>query len=542
MLKDITIHNFILITSCYLDFEQGLTVITGPTGSGKSMLLKAISFALGELDSKKVHANPDLPTTVSLSFDITHHQAIKEQLNINCNTLTIERKLINQKSSLRLNGQSTSLKVIKSISPLLICWQRQHAQLALTDPKWQRELIDQMIEPNIIESYKTCFNTVQEAKSRIHTLSAILLGEDQVDTIHADLSALEPISHLSDQDIQDLYSQYKQCLDLEKNEQLLADMNSIIAEISQTSNRLSKTAAPLKSTALYDRFEKIDFDLQNSIQQLDQFMHQAESELRVDIDPYELKTKISELNDLSRRFHTLPELLPEHYMTMQTKLEAHENAKKEQDLLIQQLDEFQKDLESATSHLRQHRMNQSSILADNINAQLPQIGLETGKLKIDVQALDTHLATGADRIEFLASMNVGLPLCPLKSVLSGGELTRIALILNLYTQSSNQTLLLDEVDSGVSGDIAQKIGHILRQVSQNTSALCITHTPQVAASGHWQLQVKKTHFENNTQVEIRKLNADERAMATAQIIASGKVTESALSHAKALLIEITDHY
>ena len=541
MLKTLSIHNFILISSCTLDLQHGLTAITGSTGSGKSMLLKAISFALGELDSKKVHANPELPTKVSLSFDITHHPQIKKQFDLNGNTLTIERKLINQKSSIRLNGQSTSLKVIKSIGPLLICWQRQHAQLALTDPKWQRELIDQMIEPNIIQTYEQCFKTVQETKARIHTLNDSLLDEEQMAIFHNELALLEPIGHLSDQDIQTLYTQYKQCLDLEKNEQLLADMNGIIAEITHASNTLSKAASPLKSTELYDTFEKIDFDLQNNLQQLDQFMHQAESALRMDIDPHELKSKISELNDLSRRFHTLPELLPEHCMKIQAKINTHENAKKEQDVLIHNLNEFQSALENAATELRKQRIHQSDLLANNINAQLPHIGLETGKLKVDIQPLENYLATGADRIEFLASMNVGLPLCPLKSVLSGGELTRIALILNLYTQSSNQTLLLDEVDSGVSGNIAQKIGHILRQVSQKTTALCITHTPQVAASGHWQLQVKKTHLENNTHVEIRQLNADERALATAQIIASGQVTESALSHAKTLLKEATTY-
>lgn len=117
-------------------------------------------------------------------------------------------------------------------------------------------------------------------------------------------------------------------------------------------------------------------------------------------------------------------------------------------------------------------------MVENINQQLPHIGLETGKIQINIQPLDTCLPDGADRIEFLASMNIGHPLCPLKHVLSGGELTRIALILNLYTQSPCQTLLLDEVDNGVSGAIAQKIGQILRQVSKTTSSLCITHTPR----------------------------------------------------------------
>ena len=541
MLTTITIHNFILIPQCTVHLDRGLTVITGPTGSGKSMLLKAISFALGELDPKKVHANPEQPTIVSLTFDITHHPHIKSLLNIDSNTLTIERKRLHQKSSLRLNGESTSLKVIKSLSPLLVCWQRQHAQLALTDPKWQRELIDQMVDPSVIHHYHACFNHVQETQAQIQQLNSLILDEEQVAIYHTDLTILEPISQWSDQDIQNLYEQYKQCLDLEKNEQLLSDMQGIITEISRASSALSKTANAFKTTPLYESFETIDFDLQGNLQQLEHFMHQAESTLRIDLNPRELKAQISEFNDLSRRFHQLPELLPEHYIALYEKIKTHQNAQDEQRLLTLKLSEYENGLEQAACQLREHRTRQSIKLADNINTQLPAVGLETGKLKINITPLSTYLASGADRIEFLASMNIGLPLCPLKSVLSGGELTRIALILNLYTQRSHQTLLLDEVDSGVSGDIAQKIGQILRQVSKATTSLCITHTPQVAANGHWQLQVQKTHFENSTHVDIRQLQPDERASATAQIIASGVVNGSALEHAKALLAEVASH-
>ncbi|MBM4211682.1 MAG: hypothetical protein FJ186_04000 [Gammaproteobacteria bacterium] len=538
MLISIAIKNFILIESCTLDLDRGLTVITGPTGSGKSMLLKAIAFALGELDINKIHANSLEPTSVKLTFDVSQNLAVQQHMQSSSGLLSIERHLMHQKSNYRLNGENTSLKTIKLLSPLLVCWQRQHAQLALTDPKCQRELIDQMVQPTVIKAYYQNYQKVQALKAEIKKAENSILDNPQVTLVQADLEVLTPIAHLSSDDIQMLYNQYKNCLDLEKNEKVLADMHNIIQEISQITATLSKAARPLKTTSLYESFEQIDCEMQNNLEQLAEFMQQATTMLLSEIDPSELKPKISLLNELSRRFHRLPELLPECFHEKQTALDAHCHAIKEKENLTTSLLFHEKSLTTAANELRENRIRQAQLLVENINQQLPHIGLETGKIQINIQPLDTCLPDGADRIEFLASMNIGHPLCPLKHVLSGGELTRIALILNLYTQSPCQTLLLDEVDNGVSGAIAQKIGQILRQVSKTTTSLCITHTPQVAASGHWQWQVKKIHDEKQTHVTIQKLTAEERALATAQIIATEQINESALQHARALLLAI----
>ena len=540
MLQYVDIKNFILVSRHSLQLKSGLGIITGQTGAGKSMLFKAIAFAFGEKVSSDVIKPGEDFAQVTLTFDITHLEELRaylKELSLeDDSTLIIRRHYQNKKSRLTINDTPISTKLAKSIETYLISWQKQHAHLKCHDISWQLTFIDGQIDPLIIKEYNQAYQTACEKKSQLESLQKSILDNIEKEILQNQLNELETLPTEEVDEINALYEAVKQIdsadQSIEQLNQLSTDcsaLNEIISQIKTQSSRLPES----QNQEILSICQSIAEDAG----ELDHLIHHSYQKMRSLNETHEsIKAKISTINHLARQLHTFPEALPELKQNLQAKLDAHLNAVDDIEFVKSELTKITQAQQNAADQLSLARKTKATSISKEISIQLQQLGLTNGQFSIELKKGQLR-STGQDDIQFLASMNPELPLAPIKKSLSGGELTRLSLLLNLLIPKAGHTLLMDEVDTGVSGQVASKIGHILHELSTGTVGLCITHTPQVAASGDYHLYVQKT-FDETTAIEIILLDHNRRIHAIAELIAGNNTDKSAIAHAKKLCEEM----
>jgi DNA repair protein RecN (Recombination protein N) len=539
MLTSIEIEHFILIKQQVIHLQKGLSVITGATGSGKSMLMKAIAFVFGEKPSGQCILPGETSATVTLRFQITS-PLVRTQLEqtghaVADQTLVISRKINDKnKSNLWLNQRPTTLKDVKALQPILLCWQKQHAQLICQDQTWQQRFIDSHLTCDALQTYQGAFQATQKQLKHLANLTNSILSDNHYQDLLANINDLAQLPAESEEDIIALFEQHKAQSHQQKHTQALTKSAQALEQNTQIYKNLGSLIDDLQLHPAHDELSQTFNQLQSLHDDLDYQLNKAISDSdQNSFDAEQIKKYISLANDLSRKFNTLPEQLPILLKQLTDKKQAHDDAIDSLSNTRETLKILQQKQTASANNLTQLREKIGQEIGQIITDQLQTIGLKGGRFSVQISPLQQMNESGQDAISFLASMNPELPPCPLKFALSGGELTRVALLLNLQ-QHNEQTLLLDEVDTGVSGEVASQIGKLLRKICAETTALCITHTPQVAATGDWHLDVSKTHIAEKTHIEIKTLTQDARAHAIAKLISGEKVEKSALEHAEKL--------
>ncbi|QSA98530.1 DNA repair protein RecN [Methylococcus sp. EFPC2] len=553
MLCNLTIKDLAVVASLDLNFEPGLTVLTGETGAGKSILLTALGLALGErADAGYIRPGAN-KAEINLAFDLADSGEARNWLSENDlldeeETCFIRRVVsLDGRSKAYINNRPATLQSLQELASKLVEIHGQHAHLHLLQAGEQRRILDEssgnraLLErlAAVFENWRVVNSTLeaaarlaQEGAAREELLRYQIEEMEQHDIESLDYEALSEEQTLQANVGRILTSGQAQVELLYDD-----DSHSVNAQLSQAVHALDELAH------LAPEFGEIRSLLDEAKIQV----KEAALELRHRLDKLEadpqrliwLDDTLGLLHRLARKHQVAPQSLREHLAGLREELDGIEHGSERVGELQSEASRLQAEYRQLAAELSARRAQGAERLQSRISAIVRELGMPQGELRIQVHALadDTPTPHGSDQIEFLVSANPGLPPRPLGKVASGGELSRISLAIQVAATDSKTTptLIFDEVDTGIGGGVAEIVGQKLRTLGSDRQVFCVTHLHQVAAQGHHHLLVEKISLDGHTQTGVRGLGPDQRKREIARMLGGVKITEQTLAHAAELL-------
>ncbi len=548
MIQSLYIKNYVLIDELDLQFSSGFTTITGETGAGKSILMGALSLILGQRADTSVLKTRDKKCIVEGTFKPGKELVSLFDLNeVDFEELTTIRREIapGGKSRAFINDTPVNLSQLKEIGNRLVDIHSQHQNLQLKDHLYQLEVIDHMAaNGGLLSEYKLTFEAYGVASKELEKLkSEVSMKKEELEYMQFQYNELDS-AHLEQGEMTDLEADLQRAEHTEEIKSALFHSEGLLSEETQgildrlkeaqaRINHISNYFSPAKEMAI--RLESAYIELKDLTSEL---IYQAE---RTDIEP-------GKLAELRERMDLLLGLMQKHRVRDLEELVAlrDQYGRQIEDLTfsdekIKQLEEKSSELFAAVRHqaekLHMKRVKAAKEMERAVEPQLKLLGILNARFTVSVELVENYASSGADEVKFLFSANKQGNLEELSRVASGGEVSRLMLCIKSLVSDRNgmPTLIFDEIDSGVSGEIADKVGGIMDQLSKGRQVMAITHLPQVASRGQDHFVVYKEDGTNASYTRIRKLLPDERISEIAGMLSGEKVTEAALSNARELL-------
>lgn len=561
MLANLSISNFAVVKQLSVHFENGLTAVTGETGAGKSIAIDALSLCLGErADANAVRkgsakaeivAHFSLVDNASAKAFLDEHELTSDEDDSSC----FVRRVISKegRSKAFINGTPVSLQQLKGLGQTLLSIHGQNTHLQLLKEDYQRQLIDSYASHNqSLDDVKTAYTTWKNKQRTLDELRAkAQQREDRLQLLTYQVQELDEFA-IENGEFEELEVEHKR---LSNGQSLLEQAQTSVYNLYENDegNALSVIQGSIEKLA---ELEAHDASLTPIIALLNEASIQVEeaaSELRgycdqLEIDPLRLQqveARYSKAMELARKHAVMPEALAQHHQT----LSAEYASLGEQESLLETLEQ---DVEDARQHyltntkgLSESRAKAAKAFAGDIESQIQQMNMPHAKVCIDIRydELKKPAPSGLDTIEFKVSTNPGQDADVLEKVVSGGELSRIGLAIQVIASDSHATptMIFDEVDTGISGPTASIVGALLRKLGKQSQVMCVTHLPQVAAQAHNQLFVTKITDGESTETQMIPLTKQDRIDELARLLAGDKVTKSALANAKELLKSATSN-
>lgn len=549
MLKNLSIKNYALIDDLNVDFNNGLTIITGETGAGKSILINALSLLLGKRSDSSSINNLNKKCIVEATFDLSNYNLknIFTDNNLDYDTDTIIRREIlpSGKSRAFVNDSPVVLNQLSSISQYIIDIHSQHQNLDLVNIDFQFDVIDSVSNNNkLLKEYKVKFLKYKNYKSELKLIKDSKLELSKAFDYNNHL--LDEINNLniSDINLDDLENSYKELsnfedikIDLNLSSSILNDNeHGIISLMSKLNLNLKDLSSKSNSfLSLYNRLNSIYIDLDDISKDI-----QASND-RLTNSPVELSEisdLLSKINNVLRK-HSVDNL--NDLIIIQSDLATKVSKSNNIDDEIQSLNSFIKTMESEllvlSKQLNINRVNVIPNLVKNLKEILGDLGMKSAQFLIEISPVEDFLFNGMDKLEFKFSANKGSDFKLLKHSASGGEISRIMLAIKSIIANYKKlpTLMFDEIDTGVSGEVSNKIGDIMQEMSSRMQIFTITHLPQIAAKGESHFKVYKTEMDDSTTTNLIKLNNQDRIVEIAKMLEGDNISNSAVAHAKQLL-------
>jgi len=549
MLCKLHIKNYAIIENLNVDFMNGLTTITGETGAGKSILLGGLSLVLGKRVDLSNIKDPTKKSIIECVFklDVYNLKSFFEKNDLEYDNETIIRREIlpSGKSRAFVNDSPVSLSILSDLGMRLIDIHSQHANLSLTTDDFQFDIIDALAKTKpLVSDYKIYLKKFLKIENEIKHLetekqssinefdyNSFLLKElEDSKVFELDISAVESeYDKLSNIDqIKDELSTIKK---LNENEQ--AGIDGQLYLMKQSVSRLSQFSSEYSS--INERFESVLIELKDILNEIDS------SYGNLDSDPRRLlylESKLKLIQNLLTK-HNVSSIdgLNKVFNDLQAKVVKLNNFDQKLLDLRDERKETLNYLSNISSKLSSRRKNVTSKLVNDLESLLLSLGMPNAKFKIDINSSDSFLSNGKDKISFLLKANKGGEFLVLKKGASGGELSRIMLAVKYILSKHHQlpTIIFDEIDSGVSGEISNRIASIMKEMSNYMQVLTITHQPQIAAKGLHHFKVFKLDTNISTNTQLKLLSSADRLEEIAQMLAGDQVTKSARAHAEQLL-------
>lgn len=549
MILSLHIKNYALINELAINFEKGFTIITGETGAGKSILLGALNLIAGQRADTNVLLNKEEKCIVEAEFDISKLN-LKDFFELN--DLDFQKKSIirreigsNGKTRAFINDTPVNLALLKELSQHLIDIHSQHQSLEINEKNTQLSYLDIVAEhENAVDEYSTIFTKYKTYQNQLLKLvdHEKQLRKDfdyfqfqwqEIDELKLEINEIKSLK--SELAVINHAEEIK--LNLAKVNQLLSQTEiNAIAQLNEGKNILS-------SVAKYDE-ELIDLQkrLNSAVIELKDIDAEIENKLEIiNFDP-------ERLNFLNERISQIERLMRKHQVQkeeelialkneFESKLQGVDSAAIEIEKLNLKIKEIEASLSKNALLLRKQRNLSIPIFEKTVTAILVQLGMPDAQFIIKLTPISNYSQTGCDEVEFLFSANKGVAPASLQKVASGGELSRIMLAVKsiIAKQKTLPSILFDEIDTGVSGDVAAKMAIILKELSINLQVISITHLPQIASKGHHHWYVFKNNEKQQTTTHIKILNAEERINEIAKMLSNEKMSAAAVSNAKELL-------
>ena len=551
LLKHLHIRNYAVIEELDIPFNHGMTVFTGETGAGKSIMVDALGLVLGDRSDSGIVRAACERTEITAIFDIEDDNEIKSVLveqEIDCDDELILRRVINKdgRSRAYVNGSSVPAQLLRSLGECMVDIYGQHAHQSLLKANVQRNLLDEFgNHPQQLNEVKDAWKIWNANEIELQTLSGNNRDHDaQIELLQYQIQELHALNPGE--------SKFS---DVEKEYGKLANANRLLEVCQQTLQQLSEDECSTQSqisqhlNEIQD-IQKFDPSLATVIELLNGASIQigeASDELRhyldrLELDPEQLKEVedlLGAFHDMARKHKIQPETLSDHLVTLEEELHKLENSEARCKELIELQQTSIKNYRKAASKLNHCRQQAAKRLSHDISKKLNDLGMPGGKFSIEVIGIekDIPLQNGMDKIDYLVSLNPGQPLQALSKVASGGELSRISLAIQVTGSKDKgiQTLIFDEVDSGIGGGVAEIVGKLLHSLSNKRQVFCVTHLAQVASQGDHHLQVAKATHAGTTLTRVGEMNDAERIDEIARMLGGVKITEQTLAHAKEML-------
>ena len=548
MLVQINIQNFALIEAATLNFKPEFTVITGETGSGKSILLGALNLILGERADYGVIRNQAEKTTVEAVFHIQGFglESFFESNDLDYAEETIIRREISSQGKSRafVNDTPVQLTILKELSEKLVHIHSQHDTLALKNNQFQMELLDVLADNTTLRaSFKNEFSEWKKMTKRLADLKssyAKILQEADYNQFQ-----WEELNQLNLDQVS--FSGMEAELNAVENvEEIKAGFSSVVQYISEERG-ITDLLSLLKSNLdkvkdLHPNLKSLSERVVATLIELKDISEEAEGQIEgLEVDPKKQMELLERMDQYNRVLLKHQAQTQEDLMTIFKELSTGQSNAETIEADIIELEKEVLKLGSKVQQdaklLHERRTSNGPVVAKQLEEILTELKLENSVLKFDLEQTDKMDETGFSKLTLLFSPNMGMAPKPIEKAASGGELSRFMLALQLLLSAKKQlpTLLFDEIDTGVSGEVAQKIGNVLKRMGERMQVLAITHLPQVAGKGmhHW--KVEKTQSSDNTLTQVTVLNQEERVQEIARLMSGENINEAALANAKALM-------
>jgi DNA repair protein RecN (Recombination protein N) len=552
VLTHIHIWNFAIVESLDIEFESGLTVLTGETGAGKSILLDALGLALGDRADSSVIRHGCDKAEISVSFSVKQAPQAGNWLaqhEMESEDECIIRRCISTKgpSKAFINGIPATVQQLRELGEMLVDLHGQHEHQSLLHKDVQRQLLDDYANhKDLLAQVAGLYTNWQNLSRDFERLSQANNDRDsRLELLRYQVQELEALE-LQAGETEQLEQELKR---LSNASQLLTTAQSVIDNLDENENHavssiMNQSASDITElTRVDERLAPIAELLNTAIIQTQETV----SELRhyvdaLELDPErlsEVEQRITEIHNLSRKHRVEPEGLVELFPKLKQEQEDLEQADVKLGDLQTQIENARNSYIQAAKSLTAGRKKTARTLTEKITDAMQGLSLQGGKFSVSLNELEEAQwsGNGAETIEFLVSANPGTPLKPLNKVASGGELSRISLAIQVITAQAARipTLIFDEVDVGIGGRVAEIVGLQLRALGQHRQVVCVTHLPQVAALGHHHYQVSKSTDKTTTITEINPLDKPQRIDEIARMLGGIKITEQTLSHAREMI-------
>lgn len=548
MLSSIYIKNFAIIDEIEIDFHENMSVLTGETGAGKSILIDAINVVLGNKKTNKISRNEHIDTEIICHFNVSNKNilGILKEKDLNDDKSCIFRRKINTKntSKIYINDKPVTSSTAKLIGNLIIDIHGQHENQLILSSDEQRNRLDNFI--NISEKKKKIKDILIEIKNISKSLSEIALTNEEynkkVSLLEYEVNELENEA-LDHDDYEKVYQDYKKLSNadilikkINESKNLIESDNSI--NINSLLSDVNKNLEDIRNIdENSDDLLDTNISIQEQLRNLFKILEKYENSINIDNEKLTfLNEKILSLNNLSRKYNVNEKNLINILYEKQDLLNDLKKNKENIENKNKKIEENLLNYHLIAKEISKIRIKQSLLLEKKISSELKKLGMSDCQFKISIASDKTLISNnGYDKIVFLIKTNKKSKLLPLSEIASGGELSRLSLVIQLETRSNNdcETMIFDEIDTGIGGATSEVLGNHLSKLSEKTQVLCVTHLAQIAAKSNHHYLVSKD--KNISSTKLTYLDNDMKINELARMIGGIKLTDKTLQFAKELI-------
>ncbi|MDW7667607.1 MAG: DNA repair protein RecN [Bacillota bacterium] len=553
MLANLSISNFIIFDNIEVDFFKGFNAFTGETGAGKSMIIDAVLQLLGEKSNRNFVGNKkDTAVVQGLFFVGNHHleKLLKENdVEFDRETgIVISRKIYNTgRSTAKINGTLVNINFLKEIREYLIDVHGQYEQQSILDKEKHIEILDEFIKEKISglkHEYKIKYDRLIGINRKLNNIEKKLENkEDRIEFLRFQINEIEK-ADLKENEEEELFVEHKYLSNIDKlnsnlnqanynlnyaEDSVVEKLSTIISELSQVSD-LDEDIKKLEDMIndKYEEIKDIAYDLRNYIE-------------NIQVDQSRLKNinnRLSTINELKRKYKLEVSDIIKKKEENTNELNSLLGLNDEYETLNKEKDSLIEELKKLAYKIHDIRLENASSLEDSVTKELEELNMKNITFKISIEESSKFNVNGIDVVEFLISTNPGSRLESFSNILSGGEVSRIMLALKSILNKIDDipTMIFDEIDTGISGKTAFLIGRKIKKISKKHQIICVTHSPQVAASADHHFKIEKYIDNMKAESKVEKLSFEDRVEEVARLLSGDRITNSSLKNSEELII------
>ncbi len=547
MLQSVHVKNLALIEEIEVDFKEGLNILTGETGAGKSIILGSVNLALGGRYTKDIIRKGADHGFVELTFFVEDERLLERLRSLDIfpedGIVVLSRRLMEKRSISRINGETVTMGLLKEAASALIDIHGQHEHQSLLYKKNHLEIVDAFAG----EAVKECKGCVRDAYNEYRRYQKELneAGMDEaqrareLSLLQFESAEIREANPLPGED-EELEGMYRRMVNGKRIAESAAEAYAYTSEDdASASENLSRAIRAMSEIAECDEAAG---ELRSQLEEIDNLLNDFNRELSdysksfefSEEEFYETENRLNELNRLKVKYGNSVEEILSYCEEQEKKIEKLTDYESYIDGLIKKCEESEKKLDRDTKKLTKLRKEQAKLLESAICEGLKELNFPDVQFQIQVDKLGDFTANGKDDVEFLISLNPGQPVKPLANVASGGELSRIMLAIKtvMADRDAIETLIFDEIDVGISGRTAQKVSEKMAVIGKGHQVICITHLAQIAAMADHHFVIEKTVGEMDTRTDIRPMDEKESIEELARILGGAKITDAVMQNAK----------